>query len=133
MEKEINMENIDIDKLMIGNYVYDCDNYVDVIIGMNSKTSIIVLENYGEIHIKHIAPIPIVKEWLYDFGFVNNKEKYTGYFKHEISRHKLRKLYDNSYSINIYDRKSIEQYKDVKYIHELQNYYNIAIRKLKKL
>jgi len=116
-------------ELRIGNYVNDHDNYLDEII-MISFDRLLYLKNYGNIHIRHIKPIPLTEDWLLKFGFEKNNDliifKPSYYIEIQKTPFYLRPSYKGGYYWGFMNDKRDCELHDVinlKYIHTLQNLY----------
>lgn len=118
----------------IGNYV-EFENQVHEVIGtsetevkikIKSNSSYSLLTRW--VAISSIKPIPLIEEWLLDFGF--NKEYKKGYIGKDFLNQDFvltepfvlgewQKGYVFQFSVG-----SWSKYKEFKYVHELQNFYS---------
>ena len=115
-------------ELRIGNYVWD-DYSGEMIVwaisnNINTPLSDIGLKKKthlpsGGYKIKNIAPIPLTKQWLKDFGFVDKGTIFKkGWFELWYSS------YAENHQLRIYKvSNDIEKTINIKYVHQLQNLY----------
>lgn len=125
-------------ELRIGNYVFDCEGYVDKVTAIitpqidNEKncypwlrgTTAIMLDNFvGAHNVDAIDPIPITQEWLERFGFVydNDEDELILDAKSGIS---LMCAHDSIvyYKGNL-EPLWVDVLLNIEYVHQLQNLY----------
>ena len=120
--------SVSVADLRIGNLIYYNGNkevgtitsiitdFFDIKIGLNNRTDIYY-------SINKIKPIPLIQEWFYKFKFSSN---FTS-DPQEQQASKVFKLDDfNVYMPNEDVEEfivEINEFKDIKYVHELQNVY----------
>ena len=112
-------------ELRIGNLVYGIDDYKDTalpIYSINGDDTIrlkVGNESIGCYSVDWIKPITLTKEWLVKFGFdglYKNDDFFFELIHNDIIGFRL--SIDGQYG-----------YKEIKYIHELQNLYFALTRK----
>ena len=126
-------------ELRIGNYVFDCEGYVDKVTAIitpqidNEKncypwlrgTTAIMLDNFvGAHNVDAIRPIPLSEEWLLKFGWIWNDEcnSYEKYPNGDARMNLSYRSINNSYTMFNYVLKATISEK-IWYVHQLQNLY----------
>jgi hypothetical protein len=100
--------------LRIGNLIYNHKKEIIQVNGVNLKGYILINEEQN-ISDNYAMPIQLTNKWLLDLGF---KTKYKGLY--EKGGFELDIL---GYNVAFYLPKYGEYYKNINYVHELQNLY----------
>lgn len=108
-------------EIRIGNYLKDNNGVVIQVYGINDC---VLLKNKHIVPLRSINKIPLTKEWLLKFGFINQFPKHpNGFYVLFIDNNiSLSFNYSAVLNVNIKNYGVILSFKDFN-VHELQNLY----------